>query len=73
MNVFGVIAPEGEFDAVAATLIESLSSFRFTEAYIQEGIAATDLLGQNAAERSRQNMAMMDEITARFCFYIRYY
>ena len=36
------------------------------------GIAAA-LPGQNAAERSRQNMAMMDEITARFCFYIRYY
>ena len=70
MNVFGVIAPEGKFAAVSESLVQSLGSFRFTEAYIQEGINYTNMIGQNAMEYSRQNMAMMDAFTRDFLDYI---
>ena len=70
-NVFGIIAPEGEFEAVAQVLIQSLSSFRFTDEYIQEGIAQGNLQAENAAEVSRQNNEMMDRVVNDFCDYIR--
>lgn len=71
MNVFGIIAPEASFDEVADVLTEALTSFRFTDEYIQEGIYYTDLIGENAMERSRQNMAMMDAVVDNFLLYIR--
>ena len=37
-NIFGVIAPEGKFEAAAPVLIQSLTSFAFTDEYIQEAI-----------------------------------
>ena len=71
LNVFGIIAPEGSFDEVAEVLTEALTSFRFTDEYIREGINYTDLIGENAMERSRQNMAMMDAVVDNFLLYIR--
>ena len=70
MNIFGIIAPVDQFSAVSASLTESLCSFRFTDEYIQEGINATNMIGQSAAEYSRQNMEMMDQIHTRFLDYI---
>ena len=70
-GVYGVIAPEGSFEAVAPTLLQSLASFAFTEEYVQEAINASNAIAQNAQEYSRQNSAMMEEITREFSEYIR--
>ena len=71
MNVFGIIAPEELFDEVSGILTEALTSFRFTDEYIQEGINYTNMIGENAMERSQQNMAMMDSVVNNFLLYIR--
>lgn len=70
-NVYGVIAPEETFEAVAPTLLQSLASFAFTEEYIQEAMNASNAIAQSAQEYSRQNSAMMEEITREFSEYIR--
>lgn len=70
-NIFGIIAPEGEFEALAPTLIQSLTSFAFTEEYIQEAIRQGNLQAENAAEVSRQNNEMMDRVMNDFDEYIR--
>ena len=71
MNVFGIIAPTEEFDAVSEILTQSLCSFRFTEEYIKEGINYTNVLGQSAMEYSRQNNELMDRVNQNFTDYIR--
>lgn len=71
MDIFGVIAPEEQFDAVSDILIQSLCSFRFTEEYIKEGINYTNSLGQSAMEYSRQNNELMDRVNQNFTDYIR--
>lgn len=70
MDVFGVIAPKEQFTSVSPALIESLCSFRFTDEYIKESMSITNTIGMNAAEYSRQNEAMMDNITNNFLNYI---
>lgn len=70
-NIFGIIAPEGKFEAAAPTLIQSLTSFTFTDEYIQEAIRQGNMQAENAAEVSRQNNEMMDRIVHDFCEYIR--
>ena len=70
-NIFGIIAPEGKFEAAAPTLIQSLTSFAFTDEYIQEAIRQGNMQAENAAEVSRQNNEMMDRIVHDFCEYIR--
>lgn len=70
-NIFGIIAPEGKFEAVAPTLIQSLTSFTFTDEYIQEAIRQGNMQAENAAEVSRQNNEMMDRVVNDFCEYIR--
>ena len=70
MDVFGVIAPKEQFTSVSPALIESLCSFRFTDEYIKESMSITNTIGMNAAEYSRQNEAMMDNITSNFLNYI---
>ncbi len=70
-NIFGIIAPEGKFEAVAPTLIQSLTSFTFTDEYIQEAIRQGNMQAENAAEVSRQNNEMMDRVVHDFCEYIR--
>ena len=70
-NIFGIIAPEGKFEAAAPVLIQSLTSFAFTDEYIQEAIRQGNMQGENAAEVSRQNNEMMDRIVHDFCEYIR--
>lgn len=70
MDVFGVIAPKEQFTSVSPALIESLYSFRFTDEYIKESMSITNTIGMNAAEYSRQNEAMMDNITSNFLNYI---
>ncbi len=70
MDVFGVIAPKEQFTSVSPALIESLCSFRFTDEYIKESMSITNTIGMNAAEYSRQNEAMMDNITGNFLNYI---
>lgn len=70
MDVFGVIAPTDQFTSVSPVLIESLCSFRFTDEYIKESMSITNTIGMNAAEYSRQNEAMMDNITNNFLDYI---
>ena len=70
-NIFGIIAPEGKFEAAAPTLIQSLTSFAFTDEYIQEAIRQGNMQAENAAEVSRQNNEMMDRVVNDFCEYIR--
>ena len=70
-NIFGIIAPEGKFEAAAPVLIQSLTSFAFTDEYIQEAIRQGNMQAENAAEVSRQNNEMMDRIVHDFCEYIR--
>lgn len=70
-NIFGIIAPEGKFEAAAPTLIQSLTSFAFTDEYIQEAIRQGNMQAENAAEVSRRNNEMMDRIVHDFCEYIR--
>ena len=70
-NIFGIIAPEGKFEAAAPTLIQSLTSFAFTDEYIQEAIRQGNMQAENAAEVSRRNNEMMDRVVHDFCEYIR--
>ena len=70
-NIFGIIAPEGKFEAAAPTLIQSLTSFTFTDEYIQEAIRQGNMQAENAAEVSRRNNEMMDRVVNDFCEYIR--
>ncbi len=70
-NIFGIIVPEGKFEAVAPILIQSLTSFAFTDAYIQEAIRLGNMQAENAAEVSRQNNEMMDRVMSDFDEYIR--
>ena len=70
-NIFGIIAPEGKFEAAAPVLIQSLTSFAFTDEYIQEAIRQGNMQAENAAEVSRQNNEMMDRVVNDFCEYIR--
>lgn len=70
-NIFGVIAPEGKFEAAAPVLIQSLTSFAFTDEYIQEAIRQGNMQAENAAEVSRQNNEMMERVVNDFCEYIR--
>lgn len=70
-NIFGIIAPEGKFEAVAPILIQSLTSFTFTDEYIQEAIRQGNMQAENAAEVSRRNNEMMERVVNDFCEYIR--
>lgn len=70
-NIFGIIAPEGKFEAAAPTLIQSLTSFTFTDEYIQEAIRQGNMQAENAAEVSRRNNEMMERVVNDFCEYIR--
>lgn len=70
-NIFGILAPEGKFETVAPILIQSLTSFTFTDEYIQEAIRQGNMQAENAAEVSRQNNEMMDRVVNDFCEYIR--
>lgn len=70
-NIFGIIAPEGKFETVAPILIQSLTSFTFTDEYIQEAIRQGNMQAENAAEVSRRNSEMMERVVNDFCEYIR--
>lgn len=70
-NIFGIIAPEGKFETVAPILIQSLTSFTFTDEYIQEAIRQGNMQAENAAEVSRRNNEMMERVVNDFCEYIR--
>ena len=70
-NIFGIIAPEGKFEAVAPILIQSLTSFTFTDEYIQEAIRQGNMQAENAVEVSRRNNEMMERVVNDFCEYIR--
>lgn len=70
-NVFGIIAPEGEFETLAPILIQSLTSFAFTDEYVREAIRQGNMQAENAAEVSRQNSEMMDRVMSDFDAYIR--
>lgn len=70
-NIFGIIAPEGKFETVAPILIRSLTSFTFTDEYIQEAIRQGNMQAENAAEVSRRNSEMMERVVNDFCEYIR--
>lgn len=70
-NIFGIIAPEGKFETVAPILIQSLTSFTFTDEYIQEAIRQGNMQAENAAEASRRNNEMMERVVNDFCEYIR--
>ena len=70
-NIFGIIAPEGKFETVAPILIQSLTSFTFTDEYIQEAIRQGNMQAENAAEISRRNSEMMERVVNDFCEYIR--
>lgn len=70
-NIFGVIAPEGKFETVAPILIQSLTSFTFTDEYIQEAIRQGNMQAENAAEVSRRNSEMIERVVNDFCEYIR--
>lgn len=70
-NIFGIIAPEGKFETVAPILIQSLTSFTFTDEYIQEAIRQGNMQAENAAEVSRRNNEMMERVVSDFCEYIR--
>ena len=70
-NIFGIIAPEGKFGTVAPILIQSLTSFTFTDEYIQEAIRQGNMQAENAAEVSRRNNEMMERVVNDFCEYIR--
>ena len=70
-NIFGIIAPEGKFETVAPILIQSLTSFIFTDEYIQEAIRQGNMQAENAVEVSRRNNEMMERVVNDFCEYIR--
>lgn len=70
-NIFGILAPEGKFETVAPILIQSLTSFTFTDEYIQEAIRQGNMQAENAAEVSRRNNEMMERVVNDFCEYIR--
>lgn len=70
-NIFGILAPEGKFETVAPILIQSLTSFTFTDEYIQEAIRQGNMQAENAAEVSRRNSEMMERVVNDFCEYIR--
>ena len=48
-----------------------MTSFTFTDEYIQEAIRQGNMQAENAAEVSRRNNEMMERVVNDFCEYIR--
>ena len=66
-NIFGIIARRENLRRWRRILIQSLTSFTFTDEYIQEAIRQGNMQAENAAEVSRRNNEMMERVVNDFC------
>jgi hypothetical protein len=71
INVAGVIAPEGDFRNVEEVLLQSVSSLRFTEKYIQDGIAYSRAVGNAAMANNAELQAVFDRAKQLWSEYFR--
>lgn len=69
-GLWGVIAPDGSYDDVAATLAQCVGTLSFTDAYVQQCNAANDAMAAAALQRSAENNAVMDKVMQDFDDYI---
>lgn len=71
MNVTGVIAPQEDFLNVEAALMQSVSSLRFTQEYIQDAIAYSKAVGEAAMADNAARQAVFDEANRAWGEYFR--
>lgn len=61
LNVTGVIAPKEAFQDVEAALTEAVSSLRFSDQYLQDGVEYSRAVGQAAMANNEARWAVFDE------------
>jgi len=61
LHLAGIIAPVEDFLNVEATLTQSVFSLRFTEKYIQDGIAYSTAVGEAAMASNAARQAVFDK------------
>ena len=71
MNVVGVIAPVEIFLNVEAALTQAVFSLRFTEKYIQDGIAYSRAVGEAAMADNAARQAAFDRANKAWSVYFR--
>lgn len=71
MNVMGAIAPADDFLNVEATLTQAVFSLRFTEEYIQDGIAYSQAVGEAAMASNATLQAVFDKANEAWSEYFR--
>lgn len=71
LNVIGVIAPRETFLKLEDVLTQAVSSLRFTDQYIQDGIAYSRSIGQAAMANNEALWAVFDEYTRQWTAYFR--
>jgi hypothetical protein len=71
MNVVGIIAPTEDFLNVEAVLTQAVFSLRFTEKYIQDGIAYSKAVGEAAMADNAARQAVFDRANKAWSEYFR--
>jgi hypothetical protein len=71
MNVVGIVAPAEDFLNVEATLTQAVFSLRFTDKYIQDGIAYSRAVGEAAMADNAARQAVFDRANKAWSEYFR--
>lgn len=71
LNVTGVIAPRETFLNVEAALTQAVSSLRFTEQYINDGVEYSRAVGEAAMANNEALWSVFDEYTRKWTEYFR--
>ncbi len=71
MNVVGIIAPTEDFLNVEAVLTQAVFSLRFTDKYIQDGIAYSKAVGEAAMADNAARQAVFDRANKAWSEYFR--